>query len=153
MIEETFIKLLGYNGNFYVSNKGRVYDVANKKFLPQYRLNNGRLAVDIGVNGKKYMYQVDKLVVNTWFHMPFKFVGRPILDIEHIDGDLTNNCSLNLKPLYNMEIETDDLDWTLEKPSEQLQAYDEMMERILERGKRIAENALERQKEKTKETS
>lgn len=142
---------MGYNDNFYVSNYGRVYDVANKKFLTPYKLNNGRLAVDIKWNGRKYMYQLDKLVVNTWFHMPFNFVGKPILSVEHKDGDITNNSAGNLYPLYEMEADADDIEWTIEKPSGKPKEYDKIVERIIERGKMVAKMASDSQKKKTEE--
>ena len=152
--EEMFMKLPGYNDNFYVSNYGRVYDVGNKRFLTPYKLNNGHMAVNIGINERRYMYLVDKLVVNTWFYMPFEFVGKPILSVEHKDGDLTNNRADNLYPLYDVDTETP------QPKSEDEESKDGIQKEVLSRmfGTRfkdnydkprtsdIAKRALEKQK-------
>lgn len=150
MVKEIFKRILGYNDNYYISNYGRVYSVVDCDFVTPYRMNNGRLAVELKWNDRKYRYSIDKLVFNVFFIFPFETIGETILDIEHMDGDLTNNCVWNLNPITAYDYEKRAR--TYKEKSKRLKENDRMMERILERGKRIAENALERQKKKSKET-
>lgn len=108
MRDVRFHKIMGYNDNFYVSEYGLVYSVKDGDYLPTFLLNNGRTAVNIEWNGRTYMYVLDKLVVNAFFAFPFECMGKPILDIEHKNGDLTDNCVWNLDPiLKDVEYEND----------------------------------------------
>ena len=98
-----FRKIMGYNDNYFINEEGHVYSVKDGGFLPRIKLNTGRTAVNLEWNGRKYTYALDKLVVNTFFVFSFECLGKPIIDIVHINGDLTDNNVRNLKPILSME--------------------------------------------------
>ena len=107
MTEEIWKDVVGYEGLYQVSNKGRV------KSLDRYANNNGtlqfrperilkqniqnagrskRCAVALSKNGKVTRIRVHRLVAEAFIP---NFENKPFID--HIDTDSTNNVVENLK--------------------------------------------------------
>jgi len=152
--EESFIRLLGYNGKYLISDYGRVYSADKHGFLPEFEMKDGSVGVHLEWNGRKYAYAVDKLMVNTFFTVPEWAFEEPLVDIKHIDGNLGNNRIDNLYPYYNGDTYWDKYVENKEKKKPDTKAkseYDKMVEKIIERGKMVAKVASDRQKKKTEE--
>lgn len=98
--EESFIRLLGYNGKYLISDYGRVYSVDKHGFLPEFEMKDGSIGVHLEWNGRKYAYAVDRLMVTTFFTVPEWAFEEPLVDVKHKDGDLGNNRIDNLYPYY-----------------------------------------------------
>lgn len=97
---EIFKEITWTDGRYYVSNYGRVMSVGgkrqvnklNKKTIMGTQLNNnGYLFVKLFYNGKHNTFTVHKLVMTIFKGYEDK------LDINHIDGDKTNNRLDNLE--------------------------------------------------------
>lgn len=84
--------VLGYEGLYKVSNYGEVYSEYLKRNLKQYDRGNGYLSVMFTKDGKHINRTVHSVVAET-------FLGKPQkgLEIDHIDGDKTNNSIQNLR--------------------------------------------------------
>lgn len=145
-----FRKIMGYNDNYFINEEGHVYSVKDGGFLPRIKLNTGRTAVNLEWNGRKYTYALDKLVVNTFFVFSFECLGKPIIDIVHINGDLTDNRDVNLKPILSME-ELEEYNNGKKdaesKPVDRRKQMNDLLERI---NKSAREKDAERKKEKAK---
>lgn len=98
MQQEIWKEVSGFNSRYKVSNKGRVYSEFSKRELTQYDRGNGYLTVMLRCEGKCINRTVHSLVAET-------FLGKPKsgLEIDHIDGDKTNNNVLNLRYLTHFE--------------------------------------------------
>lgn len=92
MQQEVWKEVFGYEGRYEVSNRGRVYSHFLKRELTQYDRGNGYLSVMLSKKGKSKNYTVHSLVAEA-------FLGKPQkgLEIDHIDGNKTNNNVLNLR--------------------------------------------------------
>lgn len=97
---EVFKELTWTNGRYYVSNYGRImsvggennhYKMRKKKIMKTRLNNNGYEFVKLFYCKKHHTFTVHKLVM-------LAFVGESSgLDINHIDGDKTNNKLDNLE--------------------------------------------------------
>ena len=104
MIEE-WKQVAGYEGQYMVSNKGRVKSLertrvgkcgciyqVKERILKQYKDNRQYLYVDLCKNAKTKRYKVHRLVAETF--LPNK-EGLPC--VNHKDETRTNNCIDNLE--------------------------------------------------------
>ena len=98
---EQFKKIVGTNGNYEVSNLGRIKSKAGNHaiILKTQITKKGYERVQLSINGKKYDKFVHSLVAMTWLEIP------PILDLEvhHIDGNKLNNTVSNLQFLSKLD--------------------------------------------------
>jgi len=77
---------------YYVTPDGRVWSERSKKFLKQGKTNCGYLMVHLWENGKGNMRLVHRLVATAFIENP---EGKA--QVNHIDGDRTNNNMDNLE--------------------------------------------------------
>lgn len=77
--------------NYKISNMGNLKNKKGK-IIKQYKNKNGYMAVRLYKDGKYKEYRVHRLVMIT-----FKDVKNRGLDINHIDGNKTNNKIDNLE--------------------------------------------------------
>lgn len=83
------MKIKGFPG-YEVTEDGEVYAKNGKKMHP-YDKGNGYKQVKLFKDGKKYPKSIHKLVVES------RGDNRGDLDIDHIDGNKSNNKSSNLR--------------------------------------------------------
>lgn len=150
MKEYQFHKIMGYNDNYYITDEGYVYSLKDGGFIPVFPLTDGRTAVNLEWNGRKFTYALDKLVVNSFFVFPIECLGKPIVEIVHKNGDITDNDVRNLKPILSME-ELEEYSSNKrkveDKPVDRRKQMNDLLERI---NKSAREKDAERKKEKTK---
>src|SRR4029077_8081835 len=97
---EQWLPVAGYEAFYQVSNLGRVRSVGTGrgrrtwKILRQWRSGHGYMVVDLQIDSKRKSRLVHCLVADS-------FIGpKPEKhDVDHIDGDRTNNMRLNLRYL------------------------------------------------------
>lgn len=104
-LTEEWRDIKGYEGLYQVSNKGRVRSiprnstVKNIRIIRPAKFAHGYLGVGLNKNGKRASRTVHRLVAETF--MP---IDNKKLQVNHIDGDRTNNSLENLEwvtPSYN----------------------------------------------------
>lgn len=80
--------------NYYVTDDGRIWSERTNKFLSFQYDKNGYVKVQMrSTDGKSHRYSVHRLVMEN-----FKPVdGMEFLQVNHIDGDKTNNRLENLE--------------------------------------------------------
>ncbi len=89
--EEVWKDVKGYEGLYQVSNLGKVRSLFRyKKRLKPCKSNIGYEYVNLYKNNKMKRISIHKLVAEN-------FIMKPILEINHKDGDKTNNCVDNLE--------------------------------------------------------
>lgn len=89
-----FIEVQGYPG-YYINNKGKVISTKNNtvRELKSYKDTNGYLNIRlINSNGKRTHSLVHRLVAIAFIHNP---EDKP--EVNHIDGNKTNNEASNLE--------------------------------------------------------
>jgi hypothetical protein len=89
---EIYRDIPGYEGYYQASNKGNVRSVRTGRILAQTKNNGGYPMVSISVNCKHEMKTVHRLVAQAFIENPLNH-----RDVNHIDGDKTNNDSDNLE--------------------------------------------------------
>jgi DNA invertase Pin-like site-specific DNA recombinase len=97
---EQWLPIVGYEVFYEVSNLGRIRSVGTGqgrrtgKILRQWRSGHGYMLVDLQIDSKRKSRLVHCLVAES-------FIGpKPEKnDVDHIDGDRTNNMLLNLRYL------------------------------------------------------
>ena len=92
MSEEIWKDIEEYEGLYQVSNLGRVYSVKRNKYKKLSKDKDGYLFVCISKQGKHKGYRVHRLVAQAFIPNP---ENKP--QINHIDGDKTNNVMKNLE--------------------------------------------------------
>lgn len=104
MVDDGFIPVKGYEGHYEVNRSGvvrsvdrvikRKYDHSRKKgkVLSQRKDFDGRYEVGLSVNGISKTKKVHRIVAESFLPNPFN-----LPEIDHIDGDKTNNHVSNLE--------------------------------------------------------
>lgn len=95
MILEQWKDIKGYEGLYQVSNYGRVkrkYNNGKIRILKPISTNNGYLRVSLSKNSVNNTYFVHRLVAQAFILNP---ENKP--EVNHIDGDKTNNKIENLE--------------------------------------------------------
>lgn len=80
----------GYEGIYWISNKGRVKNA--RKVMKFYQINSGYLCVDFTVNKVKQKFLVHRLVA-----AHFCDNSKDYPEVNHIDECKVNNCAENLE--------------------------------------------------------
>lgn len=90
-VGEIWKDIKGYEGLYQISNLGEVRSLFRyKKKLKPCKNNIGYEYVNLYKNNKMKRITIHKLVAEN-------FIIKPILEINHKDGDKTNNCVNNLE--------------------------------------------------------
>lgn len=89
---EYFVDVKGYEGKYRVSNKGRVYSLLNDMFRVSTIGGRGYYEVGLHNNGKRKTVKIHRLIANHFISNPKKKK-----EVNHIDGDKTNNSISNLE--------------------------------------------------------
>jgi len=82
-----------YEGRYKVSSKGRVFSIRSNKILKHYITRHGYPRVNLCKDGECKEKKVHQLVANTFYFID-DTTGN---EIDHIDGNKTNNNLLNLR--------------------------------------------------------
>lgn len=91
-MEEEYRDVSGFEGRYKVSNIGNVFSVKSGKVLCPRDNGKGYLGVQLWKNGECKQVYIHKLVCK-------EFIGLPPAgcNINHVDGDKSNNCVNNLE--------------------------------------------------------
>lgn len=89
---EIYRDVKGYEGIYQVSNLGNVKSVRNNKILKQTNHRYGYKLVSVSVGGKHKELTVHRLVAQAFIPNESK-----LRDVNHIDGNKTNNNVENLE--------------------------------------------------------
>ena len=84
--------------NYQISSWGRVYSKDAHSYLVPEQTEKGYLRVQLYANGVRKHYKVHRLVAGEFIPNP---LGKP--QVNHIDGDKTNNSVSNLEWVTNRE--------------------------------------------------
>lgn len=80
--------------NYYVTDDGKVWSERTGKFLSFQYDKNGYVKVQMrSTDNKSHRYSVHRLVLENFCPVE----GMEFLQVNHIDGDKTNNCLSNLE--------------------------------------------------------
>lgn len=91
----------GWEGLYACDTKGQIYSYRSNKFLKPSKNKRGYLHVTFTKDGKRYDYRVQRLVAMTFLDNP-----QNKEQVNHIDGNKSNNCLSNLEwvtPEENIE--------------------------------------------------
>ena len=93
-MEEIYKDIVGYEGHYMISNKGNVKSVKihHKQFDLRQHISNGYLCVNLMKMGIRKKSHVHKLVAQAFVDNK---LNKP--QVNHIDGNKTNNTSTNLE--------------------------------------------------------
>ena len=86
------MKFLLDTKNYMVTEDGKVWSELSNKFLSPKTKNNGYLEVALRIDGKYKMKYVHRLVAECYIDNKSN-----LTDVNHIDGNKTNNCVENLE--------------------------------------------------------
>lgn len=87
------LNIEGLNKEYYIYDDGKIFDVANNRFKKQLPYKKGYLKVSFYINGKEKRFYVHRLVLMTFNPVE----GMDKLQVNHIDGNKTNNNLSNLE--------------------------------------------------------
>ena len=100
---ETWKPVKGYESRFMISNHGQVIsilhvaktsdgrrNVIRKKIIKPCKYSNGYRFVNLSMNGSVKQFLLHRLVAA-------HFIGESALEVNHKDGDKSNNCVTNLE--------------------------------------------------------
>lgn len=99
--DEIFKEVEGTNGNYEVSNLGRIKSKANNHAIilkPQIN-RNGYERLQLSIEGQRYSKFVHSLVAVAWLKQPKNLE----YEVHHIDGNKRNNKASNLEYLSKLE--------------------------------------------------
>lgn len=77
---------------YSASNLGRIRNDRTNRIMHVFMNTRGYLALSIYINGERFQQMVHRLVAEAFLGGPY-----PDLDVNHIDGNKTNNCIENLE--------------------------------------------------------
>ena len=96
MLNEIWKDVLGWEGKYQASSTGRIKSLGSEKIMkPRKWKNYERLYLCKG--GKRFGYQVHRLVWEA-FNGPI----QEVMEIDHIDGDPSNNRLENLRAVSHL---------------------------------------------------
>ena len=95
-IEEEFKDIPGYEGLYKVSNTGSVYSILGNRKLNGSDKGDGYNRVTLTKEGQIKRFNVHRLVM-------LAFIGPSDLQVNHIDGNKSNNCLDNLQYVSKSE--------------------------------------------------
>lgn len=84
--------ILGYEGIYTIDTNGNVFSINSNKFMKPYIDNGGYHRVQLSKDGVRKKYLVHRIVALAFIPNPD---NKP--EINHIDGDKSNNCVKNLE--------------------------------------------------------
>lgn len=96
---EQFEDIFG-DGEYLISNHGRVYSTITRKFLRQQINDNGYKRVRIKKHGAFYIH---RLVAENFLRLPTNKGDVNLLVVDHINGDRLNNNVFNLRWITSRE--------------------------------------------------
>ena len=105
--EEVWKPIVGYEGRYEVSNMGRIkslpkYHRQERIMKPYTNPHHGYVEVHLSKNGKAKPHRVHKLVMEAF--TDYRSKGYALYqEIDHIDGDKTNNALSNLQVVTHKE--------------------------------------------------
>ena len=87
-----FVPIKGYEEMYVISKEGKLYSLRRGRFLKPFRNEKGYLVVELCKNGTRRSCKLHRLVAET-------FVANPKghTEVNHKDGNKTNNCAKNLE--------------------------------------------------------
>lgn len=85
------IDIKGYEGEYAITEDGKVWSHKHKKFLKTFVSNNGYLRVRLHKNGKGKNYRVHRLVAEAYIPNPYN-----LPEVHHINSIRTDNRIENL---------------------------------------------------------
>ena len=96
-MREEWRPLVGYEGNYEVSNRGNMkslnYNHTGKENIMKPQKNrDGYLIIGLWKDGKAKWYLVHRLVASVFCENPHGYT-----EVNHLDEDKTNNCADNLE--------------------------------------------------------
>ena len=87
-----YVYINGIKTNYIVSTYGNVYNIKTGNLLKPFKLSKGYLGVNIFIDGKSHTKKVHRLVAEAFIPNPYNKS-----QVNHIDGDKTNNNITNLE--------------------------------------------------------
>lgn len=90
--KEIFKDIRGYEGMYQISSWGRVYSKITHKFLKSNKHKCGYIKVCLSQDGKMKTFLVHRLVACNFIPNPNSYP-----EVNHLDGDKTNNRVENLE--------------------------------------------------------
>ena len=97
-MEEIWKDIPGYEGLYQVSNLGRVRRVDSGRILKPQKCTAGYLKISLSKKSIEKQFLVHRIVAKVFIQNQFY---KP--QVNHIDGDKTNNCVNNLEWCNNQE--------------------------------------------------
>lgn len=90
--EEIWKDIIGYEGHYQISNKGRIYSLKSKKYRKPNLNRDGYFYISLCLRGFQRTYKIHRLVCSA-------FIGfeKDKNHVDHIDGNKKNNFSNNLR--------------------------------------------------------
>lgn len=87
---EKYIDIIDFEGLYQISNLGNIKSFISNKILSKAKDSNGYEIVTLCKNKKRYTKTIHRLVAES-------FLGKSKLEVNHIDGNKSNNILSNLE--------------------------------------------------------
>ncbi|MDF2543471.1 MAG: hypothetical protein K0S47_3189 [Herbinix sp.] len=91
-MKEIWKDVVGQEGNYKISNIGRIFSIKTNKIRKPCSDKNGYQCVDLSINGIKYKAKIHRLVATAFIENP---LNLPL--VNHIDEHKANNTVENLE--------------------------------------------------------